>query len=97
MTDHVLIQHIHDEDAGVYRLYYGVPVLVAVPTGLLNTEGQPITRLKVTAHTHPCDVVFSDSDPRWLAADGTRRPAEKVKAMQWQLVQDALNARTTPA
>lgn len=96
---HVVIEHIHDADAGLYRLVIGVPVIDIVPMfdddgqALFDDDGAPLTEQSIVGYDDVRDIVFDDSDDRWFSRVGTRRNRRRdtdVAADQRELVRVAL-------
>jgi hypothetical protein len=88
---YVVIDHHHDEAAGVYRLVIGQPIYDDVP---IFEDGQqvleersdgavvPRTEQVVVGHEDVRDYVFADDDERWHDAGGDRLDDEEVAAAQ---------------
>ena len=98
MIEHVVIDHHLDEQAGVYVVVIGVPVVSQMQkaredgTVVLDAETQPITESKVVGYLDVEDFVFDAGDPRWFV-DGERRADEDVAADQRGVILDALAER----
>lgn len=85
----VVLEHVLDETAGVYRLTYASEEWVEQ----LNDAGEPET---VAVRGDPREVIFDAGDDRWFA-DGHRRPADAVAAEQRTEVAAALAAQDAAA
>lgn len=94
MAEHVVIDHHHDAEAGVYRLCIGVPVTDTRPlldadgAVLLDDSQQPLTESVTVGYTDLIDVVFADDDDRWANLS-----AADLAAGQRAIVDDAIAAR----
>jgi hypothetical protein len=94
MSEHVVIDHHHDSEAGVYRLCAGVPVTDTRPmldahgAALLDDDNQPLTETVTVGYTDVVDVVFADSDDRWANLS-----ADALAAQQRAIVDDAITTR----
>jgi hypothetical protein len=103
---YVVIDHHHDEAAGVYRLVIGQPIYDDVP---IFEDGQqvleersdgavvPRTEQVVVGHEDVRDYVFADDDERWHDAGGDRLDDEEVAAAQRELIQAALDEQARAA
>ena len=87
MTDLVVVDHVHDEAAGVFRLIVGTPVYDdAEEPALIGYEPAD-------------DIVFSALDPQWHEdddPDGPLRSLGDIAAEQRAIVRDALTAPEDP-
>jgi hypothetical protein len=83
MSEHVVIDHHHDTEAGVYRLCAGVPItdtrpmLDAAGNALLDDDNQPLTETVTVRYVDVVDVVFADADERWANLGATALAAEQ--------------------
>jgi hypothetical protein len=105
---HVVLEHHHDPEAGLYRLVVGTPVEDEVP--VLDEDGEqlldevdapdgdgtisvPRTERQVIDYVDQFDIVFSADDTRWLDSNGKSKPAAEIAKVQRRLVKEALAAR----
>lgn len=87
MSDHVVIDHHHDREAGLYRLTIGVPVIEDRP--VLDKDGQPKTHKDgtpvleevIAGHDQVRDFVFADDDERWKKKSDKRVAQLQRKAV----------------
>lgn len=91
---YVVIDHHHDEQAGVYRLVVGLPVTDDVPVyedGEVVLEERvdgavvPRTEPVVVGHADVRDFVFATDDERWRDLS-----ADEIAAAQRAIVADAI-------
>lgn len=90
MAEHVVIDHHHDPDAGVYRLCAGIPITETRP--VLTDDGELTTETVTVGYDDLIDVVFADDDKRWAALS----PAD-LAAQQRAIVDEAVTARDQAA
>jgi len=97
--DHVVIDHHLDENAGVYLVAIGRPVVTEVPkvnddgTEVRGEDDAPVMETRVAGYLDVEDFVFDASDLRWFTEAGDRRPDEDVAADQRDAIVSALLAR----
>jgi hypothetical protein len=98
VSEHVVIDHHRDFDAGVYRLVTGIPIIEARPLlderglALLDDDDQQLTEQVIVGYDEILDVVFDAGDEQWSRLD-----AAAVAAKQREIVNDALIERATRA
>lgn len=95
---YVVIDHHHDEPAGVYRLTIGREVtedrakLDEDGTPILTDQGAPATERVLIAHEDVREYVFAADDPRWQGL-----PDEEIAATQRSEIQATLDAEARDA
>jgi hypothetical protein len=88
-VDVVVVSHEHHEDAGIYKVVFAER----------RTETYLVGEDEEVSETFgpPHDVIFADSDVRWLDADGNRRSDEDIATEQLAEVRAALESQTRSA
>lgn len=84
-VSYVVIDHRHDEPAGVYRMVVGREVRAEVLVAAVDEEDEGTLEERVVGHSDVVDVVFSDVDERW---DGLE--LDEIAALQREVVLDAI-------
>ena len=97
----VVLEHVLDETASVYRITFGTEVTYEVPappdpeaeSADDDEQGVEIR----TRYENVETVVFAADDERWLTDDGERRPLDEVAADQRAIVREAFDERAREA
>ena len=79
---HVVIDHHHNADAGVYRLTIGEPIIDHVITEDNDGEAEEI----LLGYVDVRDFLFADADDRWKG-----KTAQEIAAQQRAIVTEALH------
>ena len=91
MNKFAIINHVLDEEAGVYRLQFAPIHTETLTEYRVSTEANDNDPLQVSVEEIPVEhetvgeeqtIVWAATDERWFDADGNRRPADEVAEEQ---------------
>lgn len=93
----IVIQHHLEPDSGLYRLVVGEQVFEE-GNQAYDEQGQKVGEPEkvLKGYANVRDFVFDAADPRWMTAEGSRRPEDEIAAEQRQIVKDALGQQGAP-
>lgn len=101
---HVVIDHHHDKDGGVYKIVVGVPVYDERTHPAMDADGnvladEPRTEQVLVGYEDVRDFVFSEDDERWFV-DGEERThrhgRDRIAQLQREIVAEALAPSEEP-
>jgi hypothetical protein len=92
---YVVVDHVHDRSAKLYRMVVGIPIVERV---LTEDNGGEVEEI-VAGYADLRDYVFADDDARWAGKDDEQVAAEQRTEVAAKLaaVDAAVDAAPAPA